>query len=170
MSLKKIIPVLLVIVIIALASSVFLLEKRKVTASICPACDREIHEGWAFTLTFKNGKKETLCCAKCGLLEAQRRKTEFRSAAAKDFYTGKAIESEKAVYVWNSSVDHCSIPEKRDWTNRQPMKLVWDRCIPSLIPFETRDEAVKFQLGNGGTIVDYAEAVQLAQSPSNTLH
>lgn len=170
MTTRKIIPIAVMILIIAVASSVFLLEKRKASASVCPACDREMHEGWTFTLTYKNGKKVNLCCAKCGLLEAAQHKSELISATATEFKTHKPIAPEKAVYVWDSSVDHCLMPEKRDWTDRRPMQLVWDRCIPSLIPFETREEAAQFQHENGGTVVDYAEAIRLAQPSSGSHH
>lgn len=161
MSAKKVIPIAIMVVIIAAASSVFLLEMKKTAASFCRACNREIHKDWAFTVTFKDGKKETLCCAKCGILEEMEKKSQVASVQATDFATGKPIPAEKAIYVWGSNMDHCPVPEKRDWTDVQPMRLAWDRCIPSLIAFENRDLAAKFQSEHGGRLVDYSDSVRL---------
>lgn len=164
---KKLIPVGIIIVIIAVASSVFLLEQRKVSSSLCPACNREIHSDWAYTITFKNGTRERLCCAKCGIFEQLNKQADAASATATDFATGKPIEATKALYVWNSNVEHCPIPQKQEWLNKQPMQLVWDRCIPSLIAFRSRQEAEKFQSEHGGNILDYQASVRIVKPPSS---
>ena len=36
-------------------------------------------------------------------------------------------------------------------------QLTWDRCLPSLITFSTREAAASFQKESGGTIKTYAE-------------
>jgi len=165
MSMRKVISALVVILIVAAALSLFVMEKRKVSAAICPACGREIHSEWAFTLVLKNGKQEKLCCAKCGILERLQMQPQVASAIATDYATGKSVQAEKAVYVWNSDLEHCAVPQKREWTDQRPMQLAWDRCVPSLIAFESRDEATKFRTDHGGTIVDYNESVRLVTPP-----
>jgi hypothetical protein len=164
MSARKIIPAVVMSLIIAVASTVFFLERREVAASACTACKRELHPGWVFTLAMKNGKQEKLCCAKCGILERVEKQSQVVSARATDYQTGRTLPAEKAVYVWNSDLEHCAIPQKSDWADHQPMHLAWDRCIPSLVAFETRAEAKEFQLVHGGTVMDYSESVDLVKS------
>jgi hypothetical protein len=168
MSPKKIAPIVIMVLVIAAAFSIFLFEKRRTEASLCPACNREIHSGWSFTLAFKDGKTERLCCAKCGILAQINQDTQVLSAMATDFPTGKPVQAEKALYVWNSDIEHCPVPSKRDSTNQQPMQLAWDRCIPSLIAFENRSEAEKLQAQHGGKVVNYADSIPLVQPPAST--
>ncbi len=162
---RKVVSIVILILLVIIASSLFFMEKRKVSASACSICGREIHSAWAFTVTLNNGKKETLCCAKCGLLAMMDQKSKITSGIARDFNTGKQLSPENASYVWASDVDHCPMPKKSDWTDKQPMQLAWDRCIPSLIPFGTREAAETFQKEHGGRVINYSEAVQLIQSP-----
>jgi hypothetical protein len=164
MSAKKIIPAVVMTLIIAVASTVFFLERREVSASSCTACKRELHPGWVFTLALKNGGQEKLCCAKCGILERLEKQSQVVSARATDYETGKTLPAEKAVYVYSSDLEHCAVPQKTDWTDHQHMHLAWDRCIPSLLAFETRAEAREFQGVHGGTVLDYNESVELVKA------
>ena len=49
---------------------------------------------------------------------------------------------------------HASVREDR--SGRQ-YEVAWDRCLPSLIAFSSREAARKFQKENGGDIKTYAE-------------
>lgn len=165
MSAKAIIPIVVVLFLVAIASSVFFVEWRDAVASTCPACGRDIHARWKFHLTTEDGKQKTFCCAKCGILEKLKQKGQVATATATDYATEKPVPVEEAVYVWNSNVEHCVVPQKRDWTDQRPMRLAWDRCIPSLIAFRTKEEASQFQSEHGGTLVSYSESLALIKAP-----
>jgi hypothetical protein len=168
MSLKRVISVLVLVLIVVAALSLYVMEKRRLSAAICRACGREIHSEWAFMLGLKNGKQERLCCAKCGILEQLQMQPQVASAIATDYATGRSVQAEKAVYLWNSDLEHCAMPQKREWADPRPMDLTFDRCFPSLVAFESRDEAARFKADHGGTLVDYSESIRLAKSlPAN---
>jgi ribosomal protein L24E len=164
MKAKTIIPALILIILAVIGSSVFFLEKREMNASVCSICGREIHPAWAFTITFNDGRKQTFCCAKCGIVTMLNQRPKVRSGTATDFPTGRKLSAQNAFYVWGSDAEHCATPQKSDWTNSQPMQLTWDRCIPSLVAFDTRHDAEQFQGQHGGTVVIYSESLTLIQS------
>jgi hypothetical protein len=39
-------------------------------------------------------------------------------------------------------------------------RLVWDRCLPSLLAFETREQAEFFRRQNGGEIKTYPQVIE----------
>jgi nitrous oxide reductase accessory protein NosL len=164
MKAKTIIPAVILIILAVIGSSVFFLEKREMNASACAICGRQIHPAWAFTITFNTGKKQDFCCAKCGITTMLEQMPKVRSATATDFATGRKLSAKNAFYVWGSDAEHCAVPQKSDWTNAQPMQLTWDRCIPSLVAFETRHDAEQFQSEHGGRVVTYPESLTLIQS------
>jgi hypothetical protein len=76
---------------------------------------------------------------------------------AADFCSGERLPARQAFYVEGSSVHPCckDIAEK----DRSGVRydLAWDRCLPSLIAFKSRDEAVAFRSQYGGVIKAYDE-------------
>jgi hypothetical protein len=51
---------------------------------------------------------------------------------------------------------HSLVQEDRSGTQYQ---VAWDRCLPSLVAFESRGAAEVFRKSNGGTIKTYDELV-----------
>ena len=80
-----------------------------------------------------------------------------RHLAAQDYATGRWIDATRAVYVSGSAVAHCAaIETRRDAYGCCAFKA-FDRCLPSLVAFESRDAAVAFQKQQGGELTDFAK-------------
>jgi hydrogenase maturation factor HypF (carbamoyltransferase family) len=124
---------------------------------LCQACYRAIHGETHYRVHFEDGSVEHVCCPRCGL-RVQAGRSDVVSADASDFLTQESIDAKGAFYVEGSAVVMCRHDErvKEDRSGAQ-YQLTWDRCLPSVIAFSTRDAAETFQKQSGGTVRTYAE-------------
>ena len=124
---------------------------------VCEACQRAIHGETHYRVHLTDGSVEHVCCPRCGL-RFQRDRDDVAFVEASDFYTRKPIDGKTALYVEDSTVVMCRHDERvlEDRSGVQ-YQLTWDRCLPSLIAFETRAGAVRFQNESGGIIKTYDE-------------
>jgi nitrous oxide reductase accessory protein NosL len=78
-----------------------------------------------------------------------------------DFFHRRRLDAPKAFYVEGSSVHLCcgEMAPRRDAEGGQYV-VAWDRCLPSLVAFETREDAETFRRQNGGTLKTYAELLK----------
>lgn len=81
------------------------------------------------------------------------------SLAVRDFDTADVLDAGSAAYVEGSDVSPCS-----SGTQDQPrdergccLKPVYDRCLPSLIAFGSRDRAEAFARDHGGVVRTLSE-------------
>jgi nitrous oxide reductase accessory protein NosL len=74
---------------------------------------------------------------------------------ATDFATGHWVDAADAVYVSDSDVHPCA--EMQSMRDPQGCCLLktYDRCLPSLVAFAARDQAVVFQKAHGGQLVGF---------------
>lgn len=105
----------------------------------CPMCGRRNSLRTGFTLITKEGMKTHLCCPHCGLMAYSRFDETWQSLAT-DFLYGHVITATQAKYLIKSDVTIC--------------------CSPSVITFASEQDALKFQKGYGGEIVDFKDAIR----------
>jgi hypothetical protein len=81
------------------------------------------------------------------------------SAAVRDFDTAGRLDAASAAYVEGSDVSPCTSN-----TGDQPrdergccLKPVYDRCLPSLIAFGSRERAEAFARDHGGVVKTFPE-------------
>jgi nitrous oxide reductase accessory protein NosL len=74
---------------------------------------------------------------------------------ATDFATGNWVEATHAVYVSDSDVHPCATLEARRDPQGCCMAKTYDRCLPSLVAFATKDQAAVFQKDHGGQLVGF---------------
>ena len=84
-------------------------------------------------------------------------KVDVVRAEVTDFYKKDRMDADKAFYVENSPVHFCSHSAVQEDRSGTQYEVAWDRCLPSLIAFESRAAALKFQNQNGGDVKTYAE-------------
>lgn len=87
------------------------------------------------------GEEFQACGVQCGLTLHLRLKDKFKSAMATDLLSNRSIDTQKAFYVYKSTV-------------------ITDMA-PGFISFLTRANAEKFQKGFGGKVVTYQEALEI---------
>lgn len=123
----------------------------------CEACHRAIHGETYYRVFLADGSVEDVCCPRCGL-RFQEGRNDVTGSDVSDFATRERVDAETAYFVEDSSVAMCrhDSPLQEDRSGVQ-YELTWDRCLPSLVAFSTRDAAEVFRQENGGTIKTYAE-------------
>ncbi|TDI45122.1 MAG: hypothetical protein E2P02_08080 [Acidobacteria bacterium] len=67
------------------------------------------------------------------------------------------IDAAVAYYVEGSPAHFCGHASVREDRSGGQYEVAWDRCLPSLIAFSSRQAALKFQEENGGNIKTYEE-------------
>jgi len=75
--------------------------------------------------------------------------------------SGESIPAETAYYDEGGNINYCAAHGEA--VQRQPQGVSvreYDRCLPTLVAFKTRAEAVAYQQENGGRVLDYAQAMQ----------
>lgn len=126
----------------------------------CAVCNRPLHEETFYRIRLMGGETEDVCCPRCGL-RFQRGRKDLVSAEVADFFHGRRLDAAKAFYVEGSELHLCcgEPAPRRDATGGK-FVLTWDRCLPSLVAFETREEAEGFRRQHGGTIRTYADLLK----------
>lgn len=129
-------------------------------APVCEACHRAIHGETYYRVFVEGGEVEHVCCPRCGL-RFQDGRTDVTGADASDYNTQERIPVEEAIFVEDSDVVMCRHDNRveKDLSGGQ-YALTWDRCLPSLVAFSTREDAETFQRESGGELKTYAELLE----------
>jgi len=125
----------------------------------CAQCGRMECRNMAFTVHLQGGKQVETCCARCGLHYLQSERPAVESLTARDFDGAGEIDATRAFYVDGSDVTPCLAagkPPLRDASGccADP---VYDRCLPSLIAFRSKQAAEAFAREHGGAVRAFAE-------------
>jgi hypothetical protein len=119
---------------------------------VCDICHRPIHQASAYLIELDTGEVVKACCPRCGL-RFQEGIGEAAGVEVADFTSGTLVDANDAFYVEDSTITLCLSQDvlHKDATGGQ-YGLSLDRCMPSLIGFRTRADAVAFARENGGAI------------------
>ncbi len=122
----------------------------------CSACPRPVHEHTKVTATV-NHKKMVFCCPACALWMHRQSEQPVEIASLTDFPSGEALGPEEAYVVIGSDVNPClSADHMLVDPSKQPSRLDFDRCTPSMITFRQRDVAQSFVAENNGTLTEFS--------------
>jgi hypothetical protein len=154
--------ILFVAVGLALVAAFGVFLYRNVASSPnCDVCYRPLHKETYYRIHLSDGEVLDVCCPRCGLRFQEGRHDVVRTEVT-DFDTRRLVHGDEAYYVEGSPVHFCShAPLAEDRSGTQ-YEVSWDRCLPSLIAFQSREAAVKFQDQNGGVIKTYDELLEQA--------
>ena len=121
----------------------------------CPACARPIH-AYAETVVSGEGGERKFCCLACALSEGRQSNGRVRVTRVTDYVTRAPIDPARAVIVRGSDIVPCAEHESMPMgTDKQPMHTLYDRCLPSLLAFASRDEAQMFVRQHGGQVFPF---------------
>ncbi len=113
----------------------------------CVMCNTAVSPRTVFTITLDDGRKETACCAHCGILRLSQL-DGVGSALTPDFIYGRMVNVFRAWFVVGSDAQLC--------------------CVPSTLCFARNNDAQKFQQGFHGEVMDFTAVQQyLIQSHMN---
>lgn len=126
---------------------------------MCAVCQRDECGNLAFTIHLKNGSEVETCCPKCGLRYLDQEHPTFASLSVRDFDTAGQLDARGAFYVEGSDVTPCtsmhpsSPPKDEQGCCVAP---VYDRCLPSVLAFRSKDRAEAFGRMHGGIVKTFA--------------
>lgn len=109
-------------------------------SATCVMCGVGVNQRTALSIHLGDGSQVTACCPHCGLMYLSKR-SDVRSALVTDYLYGKMHNVRMAVYLLESQVQVC--------------------CSPSLLCFANQEDAEKFQVGFGGQMLNFNQAMQM---------
>ena len=121
-----------------------------------------MHQETLYRIHLRDGEVRQACCPRCGL-RFQLGQDDIIAPDVADFRTGELLDATQALYVEDSSVNRCYLDELllRDAEGMRPT-LAWDRCLPGLLAFQSREAAEEFRLDKGGVIKTYEQLLEEA--------
>ena len=123
----------------------------------CQVCDRGTCHALKFGIKTKWGIPTKTCCPQCGLAYMHHY-PQSKVSFATDFKTGKKVDAKSAFYVQGSDVNLCHKPSAvRDDIHGEAAFTKYDRCLPSLIAFGTKNDAEEFRQEHGGRLYTFDE-------------
>ncbi|HEY53195.1 MAG TPA: DeoR family transcriptional regulator [Caldilineae bacterium] len=99
----------------------------------CAMCGMAPRERTAFVLQCADGSQLQACCPHCGIMLLSAR-PQVVSALAADYLHGRMVNVRTATFLVDPDLTVC--------------------CTPTVLCFQDRDEAEKFQRGFGGKVMD----------------
>ncbi len=129
---------------------------------VCDHCGRPLHQETLYRVHLRDGEVRHSCCPRCGL-NFQQGRDDVVALEVADFRTSKLLDATQALYVEDSSVNMCYLDELllRDAEGMRPT-LAWDRCLPGLRAFQSREAAEEFRRDKGGVIKTYDQLLKEA--------
>ena len=112
-------------------------------AEACFMCQSTPRSQTQMTLHLTGGAVQRACCPHCGLYGLRTFGEQITAVFVTDFLRGNTISAQAAAYVVNPAITIC--------------------CKPSIIAFQKREDAVRFQRGFGGDVLNFVAAVQSLQ-------
>ena len=127
---------------------------------LCRVCERGLHAGVTYRLELASGTEDA-CCPRCGMHYAIQHPGAVKKVWATDLDTGEFIAAESAYYVEGGDIEYCTMHSTP--VERQPQSVAvrdFDRCLPSLVAFTSKQEAETYQKQHGGQVLSYEQAME----------
>jgi len=128
--------------------------------NLCRVCARGLHAGMTYRLELASGTEE-VCCPRCGMHYQIQHPGAAKKAWATDMTSGAFIAAETAYYVEGGDIEYCTMHSTP--IQREPQGVSvrdYDRCLPSLVAFSSKQEAEAYQKQHGGRVFDFARALE----------
>ncbi len=125
----------------------------------CGFCHRSVHPNTKVVAEI-DGRRRTVCCARCAISEAYQEKKPLRLIAATDYVSGKDIDPKQAYFVEGSHRVLCAHNEAMVDESKHVQPTTYDRCFPGTYAFAHREDAEAFERENGGTVLRLDKLLQ----------
>ena len=144
------------VAVVVLAGYVVFRSQQQSDQDICQHSGREIQPG-LLTIGEVEGKTERFCCPACALTAALQTGKPVRIFRLTDFNTRQPLDPKTAFLVRGSDTNQCTHPHPLTDDAKQPLPIHFDRCLPSMLSFGTRQAAETFQREHGGELLRIAD-------------
>lgn len=112
----------------------------KMSSNACSYCLKESKTRFSVQIIKNDYQVEHTCCAHCGLLRYQDIKDEVSQIICQDFLIDRTISAKTAAFLIGADIN-------------------LNFCHPKVMTFESWKQAEQFQLGFGGMIYDFEDAI-----------
>lgn len=112
-------------------------HKRLRVLQMCDLCDLPVSERAGVMIKNAEGGQLYACCPHCAILMLDDVQNVV-SVLGKDFIYGRAINITQATFIIASVINLC--------------------CAPNVLTFASREDAIRFQVGFGGDVMNFTEA------------
>ncbi len=153
---------LLVGALIGLGLGVYRWEARRSPAD-CQICGRGIPQETAYHLDTPKGTLEA-CCPACAM-HYMLHDSKVQKGWATDFNSGRMISAASAYFDEGGDVQYCTahmpgVERALEGVHAR----VYDRCLPTLVAFSTREAAETYRQQHGGKVLTYDETLASLRS------
>lgn len=128
-------------------------------ANFCGFCHRSVHPNTKVVAEI-DGRRRTVCCARCAINEAYQEKKPLRLIAVTDYVSGKDLDPKQAYFVEGSRRVLCAHNEAMVDESKHVQPMTYDRCFPGTYAFARRQDAEAFERENGGTVLRLEKLLQ----------
>ncbi|TAM78727.1 MAG: hypothetical protein EPN47_20280 [Acidobacteria bacterium] len=133
--------------------------------SECQICGRTISNQTGFRIETAHGTIFA-CCPACAMHHIINNPGEARKEFATDFNSGRPIPARSAFYDTGGDVQYCTRHDPA--IHRMPGQgvemRVYDRCLPALVAFASKDDAELYRQQHGGRVVTFDQALEEVRS------
>jgi hypothetical protein len=128
---------------------------------VCQICGRDVPKQTEFHVDTADGTL-TACCPRCAMHYMLDHPSQIRGARATDYATGHVIEAKSAYYDEGGDLQYCTLhkPTVERGPDDGVRMRVYDRCLPVLVAFASRDEAEAYSRQYGGRVLTYEQALE----------
>jgi len=134
--------------IIKTSKGISLPNRSPVASTTCSYCLKNTNTKLSMQIIKSSLQVEHTCCAHCGLLRYKDIEEEVSQIICRDFLKDMTISAKMATFLINPDLNlNC--------------------CQPQVIAFESFKEAKQFQLGFGGDIMNFVEAISAITKEMN---
>jgi hypothetical protein len=127
--------------------------------AFCGFCHRPIHANSKVVAEI-DGRRRTVCCARCAISEAYQEKKTVRLITVTDYISSTPLDPKQAYFVDGSRKILCDHDAAMLNETKHAYALTFDRCSPGTYAFARREEATAFARENGGVVVQLNELMQ----------
>jgi hypothetical protein len=138
-------------------------------AGYCPICLRHEHKESMVRFQAESERPAQACCLSCALTYGRQARKSVTIVAVTDHDTGKELAPDQAVFVVGSDVSPCTHTMMRVGAEKEEYSVHWDRCLPSILAFASRESADAFHAQHGGALRSFQELKQQA-TQNQALH
>lgn len=133
--------------------------------AVCEICGRRIMKQVEFRIDTGHGAIYA-CCPSCAMHHIINHPGEARKELATDFNSGRLIPARSAYYDMGGDVQYCTRhdPSIQRAPGQGVEMRVYDRCLPVLVAFASKDEAEAYRQQHGGRVVTFEEALENTQT------
>lgn len=135
----------------------------------CPICQRHEHGDSVVRFQAEGERVIEACCLSCALNYGRQTSKAVAILSVTDHDSGKPLDPDRATFVVGSDVSPCTHDAEQLRLEGEALPVRWDRCMPSILAFASREAAGASHARHGGRLRSLQELKQQAVA-NESLH